>query len=269
VTGRERAVAIAAGVAAGFFGGLFGVGGGIVLVPLLTGRLHVTQHQAHGTSLAVIGVTALVSVIVYALHGNVAWLTALIVGVASAFSARWGARLASTISGVALGRAFAVFLGVVALRLLLAPAPPRTLIAGPWGIALSLVLGLAVGVLSGFMGVGGGILAVPAFTLLMGMTQQMAQGTSLAVILCAAPAGAREHSRRGNVVMRVVPWLALGAALGGPLSSWWVQRLPRDLLSRAFGVFLIVNGVWTWIRAGRRTRLASARSGERRQNART
>jgi uncharacterized membrane protein YfcA len=256
VTGRERAIAIAAGAAAGFFGGLFGVGGGVILVPLLTGRLRFTQHQAHGTSLAVIGVTAIVSVAVYAAHGNVRWGVAILVGLLSAVSARWGARLANTLSAPALTRTFAVFLLLVAARLLASPQPASVPVSGAWAIALDLALGLAVGLLAGFMGVGGGILAVPAFSLLLGMTQTMAQGSSLLVILFAAPAGAIEHGRRGNVVLRFVPWLALGAAIAGPFSSWWVQRLPRDLLTRAFGVFLIVNGVWTWIRANRQAAAA-------------
>ena len=74
--GPQRLLAFAGGFGAGVAGGLFGVGGGLVLIPILTGLFKLSQHQAHGTSLAVIGATALVSVIVYALHGNVAWGTA-------------------------------------------------------------------------------------------------------------------------------------------------------------------------------------------------
>ena len=111
---------------------------------------------------------------------------------------------------------------------------------------LDVVLGVIVGVLAGFMGVGGGLIAVPAFTLLLGMTQQLTQGTSLLVILCASGSGARAHARCGNVVMPLVPWLALGAVLGGPLASWWAQRLPQVLLGRAFAVFLVVNAVVGW-----------------------
>ena len=95
MTGRERAVALLAGAAAGLAGGLFGVGGGIVLVPLLTGALRLTQHQAHGTSLAAIGATAVAALAVYGAHGQVAWGTAVLVGLASVATARLGARLAT------------------------------------------------------------------------------------------------------------------------------------------------------------------------------
>jgi len=190
---------------------------------------------------------------VYALYGNVAWWTAAIVAVTSVVGARYGARLAARTSRFALGRVFAAFLVLVALRLLL--GPPRAsgwhIQPGTVSIVFDLVLGIAVGVLAGYMGVGGGILAVPAFTLLLGMTQQAAQGTSLAVILVTAPAGGLEHHRHGNVVTRLIPALAVGAAVGGPLASWVAQGLPHEALARAFAVFLLANAVNIWLRARR------------------
>lgn len=253
---RDHAGAALAGAVAGLAGGLFGVGGGVVLVPMLTGRFRLTQHQAHGTSLAAIGATALASLFVYAVHGNVAWLAAAPVALASVLTARYGARWASRVSRRALARAFAAFLVLVAVRLLWrVPAGAGVPLVHGWpALALDLGLGAAIGLLAGFMGVGGGLIAVPAFTLLFGMTQQAAQGTSLAVILFTAPAGAVEHARHGNLVGRLVPGLALGAALGGPLASWFAQSLPHEVLARAFAVFLLANAVYGWIRSNRPAR---------------
>ncbi|HEY2953863.1 MAG TPA: sulfite exporter TauE/SafE family protein [Candidatus Eisenbacteria bacterium] len=255
--GRFRA--LLAGVAAGIAGGLFGVGGGLVLIPVLTAWFGATQHQAHGTSLAVIGATALASIVVYGAFSNVSWGTALAVGVSSAFAARLGARAAARTSSRALTMSFAVFLLLVAVRLLWkAPEALGPPIRSPGAaLALDLGLGLAVGMLAGYMGVGGGILAVPAFTLLLGMPQQMGQGTSLAVILFTAPAGAIEHTRHGNVLWRLVPALAAGAAVGAVAASWWVQRIPHALLARAFAIFLLANSVATFARA-RRVRAPAA-----------
>jgi hypothetical protein len=253
MTAGARLRALLAGILAGLAGGLFGVGGGIILIPLLTGWFHTSQHEAHGTSLAAIGATAIASIVVYGLHSHVAWWTALAVGVASAFSARLGARAAARTSPRGLTMAFAVFLVIVAIRLLWSPAGAAAPVepALPVRVGLDLVLGVAVGMLAGYMGVGGGIIAVPAFTLLMGMPQQLAQGTSLAVILVTAPAGAIEHARHGNLVWRLVPALAIGASVGAVASSWWVQGLPHQLLARAFAVFLLVNAVLTGLRARR------------------
>jgi uncharacterized membrane protein YfcA len=254
VTGRDRAWALAGGFLSGSAGGLFGVGGGLVLIPVLTGIMGFSQHRAHGTSLAVIGPTALVSAAVYAMHGNIAYVTALLVAVASMFTARVGALLTTKLSPKRLARAFAVFLALVALRLLWKTPEPGTAAfhAGAVGVAFDLAVGALAGLVAGFMGVGGGIISVPAFTLALGMSQQLAQGTSLAAIVVAAPAGAIEHARHGHVAIKLVPWLALGAIVGGPLASWGVQGLPQAVLVRSFAVFLLVNAVITWTRAGSR-----------------
>lgn len=255
-------MALVAGLAAGFAGGFFGIGGGLVLIPILTGYFGFTQHKAHATSLATIGATALVSVVVYALNHNVAWVTAGLVALTSIASARWGARLAKRTHARALARAFAVFLVFVAARLLWkAPAGHEIVVHPGLRVLFDLVLGLAVGLVSGYMGVGGGVVAVPAFTLLLGMPQQLAQGTSLAIILVAAPAGAFEHARHGNVVGRMVPGLAVGAAIGGPIASWLVQGLPQALLARTFAVLLLANAILTWWRTRDQ---GPARAGEKR-----
>jgi uncharacterized membrane protein YfcA len=250
VTGRVRGVL--AGLVAGLAGGLFGVGGGIILVPTLTGVFGLTQHQAHGTSLAVIAATAIPAVIVYGLAGNVAWTTAILAALASLFTARYGARLATRLSSLALKRSFAVFLILVALRLLWKPpAEDGHWISdgGPVVWAFDLGTGALVGLIAGFMGVGGGAVAVPAFTLGLGMSQHAAQGTSLAIILVTGPAGALEHARHGNLVGRAVLPLALGAAIGAPVASWLANHLPHTVLVRCFAVFLILTGTLAWVGA--------------------
>ena len=243
-------MAALAGFGAGLAGGLFGVGGGIVMVPVLTAFFGLTQHQAHGTSLAAVAATALAGIVVYGLSGHVAWLPAALMAVSGALTARLGARLAHRTRREQLTLAFAVFVLAVGLRILWrAPVPSGTgafaggPFSGPLGVAVALAVGAAVGLLAGFMGVGGGIVAVPALTLLFGMSQQTAQGTSLALILGSAPFGAVEHARLGNVEKRLLPGLMLGALLGAPLASWAAQRLPQATLARGFAIFLIANAV--------------------------
>jgi uncharacterized membrane protein YfcA len=255
MTSRGWWAAALAGFIAGLAGGLFGVGGGILLVPMLTAFFALTQHQAHGTSLAAIGATAVAGLVVYGLNGHVAWLPAAIISVASVLTARTGARWAARTSRERLTLAFAVFILAVAVRILWkAPAGSADhALTGAVGLAASLAVGAAVGLLSGFMGVGGGIILVPALTLLFGMTQQTAQGTSLAVILVTAPFGALEHDRHGNVARPLLPGLALGALVGAPLASLAAQRLPQAALARGFAVFLVANAVrmiWLRLRAG-------------------
>lgn len=87
--------------------------------------------------------------------------------------------------------------------------------------------------------------------LLFGASQQVAQGTSLALILVTAPVGAIEHHRHGNVAGRLVPWLALGALVGAPLASALALRLPQAVLARGFALFLVANALHMWARTAR------------------
>jgi hypothetical protein len=250
MTARERLGGLGAGVLTGIAGGLFGVGGGLVLVPLLTSFFHLNQHQAHGTSLAVISATALTAILIYGSHQNIAWPTAAMIALGSVATARLGARLATRITATRLRRIFAIFLVLVAIRLLW-QTPAVSATAAPPGLSgflWALSVGLGAGILAGVLGVGGGILVVPVLTLVFGLSQQAAQGTSLAVMVVTAPTAAYEHSRHGNVVWRWVPMLAIGAALGSPLASWLAQRLPHAMLARGFALFLLATGVHIWLR---------------------
>ena len=246
MTSHERAISLLGGAGAGAFGGLFGVGGGIFLVPVIAGPLGRTQHEAHGTSLAAISATALAGMVTYGLHGQVDWLTAALAGPSCMLMARVGARIASRMSTRNLKLAFAALLVVVAVRLLWkadAGQAPFEHAALPVRVVFGLVLGAGVGLLAGVMGVGGGVIAVPAFTLLLGMSQQQAQGTSLALILLAAPVGALEHARRGNVVGPLAVWLGLGSVVGVLLAASLVQSAPGPLLTRGFAVFLLATAL--------------------------
>jgi uncharacterized membrane protein YfcA len=106
------------GLAAGFFSALFGVGGGIVIVPLLVLLLRYDQRLATGTSLVAIGVIALAGTILYALRGEVDYRFAVLVGLPAAAGAVLGASLQQRVSARSLNLAFAVLLVVVGIVLL-------------------------------------------------------------------------------------------------------------------------------------------------------
>jgi hypothetical protein len=106
------------GLTAGFFSALFGVGGGIVIVPLLMLLLHYDQRFATGTSLAAIGVIALAGTILYGFRGEIDYGYAVLVGVPAAVGAVGGAALQQRVSSRSVGLAFAVLLAVVGVVLL-------------------------------------------------------------------------------------------------------------------------------------------------------
>jgi uncharacterized protein len=109
---------LAIGLAAGFFSALFGVGGGIVVVPLLILVAGYSERPAMGTSLATIGIIALVGAVTYALHGEIKPGAAALVGLPAAVGAIAGASLQQRLAKRTLSFAFAVLLAAVGVRLL-------------------------------------------------------------------------------------------------------------------------------------------------------
>jgi len=107
------------GLVAGFFSALFGVGGGIVIVPMLLVLLRWDIRNATATSLAAIGITATAGVVTYVVHGEVEPIYALLVGVPAAFGAAGGATLQQRVPVRTLSLLFAALLVAIAIRMLL------------------------------------------------------------------------------------------------------------------------------------------------------
>ncbi len=110
-------------------------------------------------------------------------------------------------------------------------------------IVLLLIVGLSAGILSGFVGIGGGIVMVPALIFLLGYGQQQAQGTSLAVLMLPVVALAvRNYYRAGAIDPKVVLVIAAAFVIGGYLGSKWSLALPQDVVKRVFGALMILIG---------------------------
>jgi uncharacterized protein len=110
--------------------------------------------------------------------------------------------------------------------------------------ALLILLGLLAGILSGLVGVGGGILIVPALVLLFHFTQQQAQGTSLAVLLL--PVGifaVWTYYTRGFIDIKVAAYICAGFVFGGWLGAKFATNLSNATLQKAFGVFLLLVAI--------------------------
>ena len=112
------ALAVALGLVAGVFAGMFGVGGGILFVPTLV-ALGLSQHDATGTSLLAIIPTALVGTWRQTRYGNVRWRGALVIGVVAAVAAQGGVAVAESLSAPTLRKLFAGFLALVAIQIVL------------------------------------------------------------------------------------------------------------------------------------------------------
>jgi uncharacterized membrane protein YfcA len=117
---RVRANGIITGLTGGFFSGLTGVGGGVIMVPLLRRLQGLAQHKAHGTSLAIVIFVGPAGLIGYWLNGNIDWKLAPWLAVGSAFGAYFGAVTMSRLAPRSLQLVFGVFLLLVAIRMFLA-----------------------------------------------------------------------------------------------------------------------------------------------------
>ena len=112
---------------------------------------------------------------------------------------------------------------------------------------MMLLVGLAIGVLSGIVGIGGGIMFVPALVWLAGMSQHKAQGTSLGALL--APVGIfafLEYYRKGAADIRIAALLAAGFLVGGYFGATLAQHIPELWLRRIFALTLVAVGGRMW-----------------------
>lgn len=233
----------ALGLAAGFIGGLFGVGGGLLVVPGLVLWLHFEQRAASATSLATIVASSAAAVLRFAIDDSVEYDTALVLFIGAGVGAYAGARLAGRVPNYWLARGFVAVVLMSATRLALGSGGGGggdTLISGAAEAPTLIAVGLLAGVLSATLGVGGGVVFVPALVALLGFEQQVAQGTSLAVILPTVIVGSTVHARAGRVVWKVAITAGAGGVLGGLAGAEVALGLPESVLRRLFAVFLLV-----------------------------
>lgn len=110
-------------------------------------------------------------------------------------------------------------------------------------LAITGAIGLAAGLLSAVLGVGGGIIMVPAMVMLLGVDAKVAVGTSLAVIIPTAITGVWRHYSYGNVDVKTAALLAVGAVIGAYFGALLAQSLPDQLVKRLFALLMVVTAV--------------------------
>ncbi len=250
-------------------GSLAGMGGGFVMIPLLTRVCRLSQHQAHGTSLAAVMATGLAGAVSYQDHVDFAAAGPL--AAAAMLTASLGAKTTTLLSEKWLKRALGVLL------LVMGPAVPakqhiveqyahlhhpqneidrEEKHATSHSIASSYPkwvapasIGLCSGYLAGLFGVGGGTLVVPALLFTQHdnspYTHHQALATSLAAMVLPALVGTVTHAKAGNVAFRVAPPLALGALLGAYGGGKLAIVTNESTLQWGFSALLVILGVRT------------------------
>jgi uncharacterized membrane protein YfcA len=225
--------------------GLIGAGGSIITVPLLVYVMRVHPHQAVGMSLAVVGSTALVGAGMHALRGAVSLRAALLFAAGGVLGALGGSRLTYLVSPQTLLLIFAALMFTVAVLMLRDKRPDEARAAS---VPRALAAGLGVGVLTGFLGVGGGFLIVPALVLFGGLTMKQAVGTSLLVIAMNSAAGFVGHLGYGEFDLRLGALVGGMAILGALAGTQLSGRISAPALRRGFAWFVAAVAVFLLVK---------------------
>ncbi|MGV8884859.1 MAG: sulfite exporter TauE/SafE family protein [Microbacteriaceae bacterium] len=241
------------GLSAGFLSGLFGVGGGILIVPALVLAARFDQRLAAGTSLAAIAPTSLVGVVSYAVTGNVDWIVAVILAAGAVIGAQIGTHLLAKLPKLAVQWAFIGFLLIVIVSLfLVVPSRDAAVDLNPATIIGLVLMGLIVGILSGILGIGGGVVIVPMLILLFGASDLIAKGTSLLVMVPTAISGTIGNARRKNVDLPAAAVIGLSACATTALGALVAAAVSPLVANILFAAFLLAVGTQLVVRAIKR-----------------
>lgn len=257
------AVAALVGVLAGGLSGLFGVGGGILIVPGLVLVLGMEQRLAHGTSLAAIVPIAVSGVAAYALERAIDWPAAGLLLVGAAGGAVLGTGVLRRVSERLLRVLFGLFLLLTAGQMLVQISERTGRGELDLGMSLILILvGVVSGTLAGLLGVGGGIVIVPALVILLSVPDAVAKGTSLAVIIPTAAVGTLRNLRYRNTDLPLAALVGLFGMGSAFVTSKVSVGLEPRLSSLLFAGLLVLVAAQLLIRSavGSRERTAGARS---------
>ena len=224
--------------------GLLGGGGSILTVPVFVYVFGFGAKTAIAASLPVVGATSLVGALGHRRAGNVALPVALVVGAVAMLGSYAGARLSSLVSGAFQLALLAVVMLAAAASMLRRPPnggdAPRPEGARRWGLLT--LAALAVGVLTGLVGIGGGFLIVPALVLLAGMPMKQAVGTSLVVIAMNSASGFAGYLGRVELPWREMALFTVVAMAGILAGTRLVRLVSPAALRRGFALFLLVVG---------------------------
>lgn len=242
------AAALAIGFIAGILSGMFGIGGGVLMVPAMRILLGVDGLTAVGTSLPVIIPSAITGAISYLRAGQADWRTGMRLAVGGAPLAVAGALLAEKAGGTVVLLVLAAVVVWTAVDTILQtvrasrtaaedPAAPPTM---SWPLSLS--TGALTGVYSGFLGLGGGFIMVPLLTRYGKLSIKRAIGTSLIAICFIALPAAISHIALGNGDLRLTLMLALGIVPGALIGARLTIGGNERAIRIGFAVMLVLTG---------------------------
>ncbi|WP_309708593.1 sulfite exporter TauE/SafE family protein [Pseudolysinimonas sp.] len=254
-TVRHILLLVLVGAIGGTFSGALGVGGGIVMVPLLLMLLKFDQRRAAATSLAAIVLSSISGAATYGVAGHTDVVAGLLLGAGGVAGSLIGTRLLKVLPIAILRWGFIALLVVIAVRMLLVVPDRGADIEYSVAIGIGLVAsGVVMGILAGLFGIGGGVLIVPLLVAGFGVSDLIAKGTSLLAMIPTSITGSIANVR--NQLVRPLDGLIIGgtallASLGGAAIAF---IMPPWLSAVLFGLFVAATAIQLTIRAIRQHR---------------
>jgi uncharacterized membrane protein YfcA len=236
---------IAIGAVTGLTSGMFGVGGGIILVPILVILFKVNQHKAQATSLVVVALAAVTGAITYSLADSVSWLAVPFLIAGGLVGTLLGTMAVKKVKDRILKLVFGVFLILVSIRIAIQSLEALPLDTASVGLEFGpvfLLVGLAMGLLSSFLGVGGGIIVIPILITLFGFTPQLAAGTSLVVMIPIVLLGALRLTKGGFTNWAQGVRIGIPAALAAIGGAALALATQPAIVQIAFAILLVLAG---------------------------
>lgn len=228
------------GLAAGMLSGMFGVGGGILIVPGLVLIAKMDQRIAHGTSLAAVLPISAASLVTYWAQDKVDWPVGFWLALGAIAGALVGTKLLHVLPHRTLALGFSALLIVTAIRLFLPlDSGERDVLAIAAVLAL-VAIGVATGVLAGLLGVGGGVVMVPAMMMVLSMPSAFAKGTSVAVIIPTAIMGTWRNRTKKNVDLTAAAICGVGGIPAAVVGGWVSAQMSDTVSNVLFATLLIV-----------------------------
>jgi uncharacterized protein len=245
VTTRGQTLALLGiGLVSGFFAGLFGIGGGFIIVPALVVLVKLDHKRAVGTSLLAILPAATISTVSYAVVGSVNWAVGIALAVGAVIGAQIGARILQRISRRSAQWAFVALTVVMVVQLMLVvPNRDAVMPMDLLHVAGLVVLGLIAGVLSAILGIGGGGVAVPVLMVVFGLGDLVAKGATLVMMLPGVVSGLVANLRIHNVEVRAGLVIGIAAIFSSPLGAWVAHIITPQLGAWLFAGFLTFIGI--------------------------
>jgi hypothetical protein len=260
------------GGATGFLAGLLGVGGGFLMIPLLT-VMGVPIHTAVGTCLAFVACSSLTGMLQHLRQKSIDPVVALIMTLPATLMAMVSAHFSNLVSRSVLYVLFSLLLAGVVVMYHWAPAtrplhtlPATSPAASRWyvlhrqriirdipyhydfNIIKAILSGMVTGVLSGFFGIGGGVFLVPLMAVVLRVPLRVTAGTSLAVFIPPALFGAFTHWRQGNVDVGLWLPLVIAGIVGTQVGARCVVHMHPEILKRLFVLLVLAGSVFMMVK---------------------